>query len=82
MLASPALPGRNETALRLCSSAGEALPADIGQRFKAHFGVDIVDGIGSTEMLHIFISNKPGDCRYGTTGWPAPRRARPSSRPS
>ncbi|MCA3242384.1 MAG: benzoate-CoA ligase family protein [Rubrivivax sp.] len=72
MLASPALPGRNETALRLCSSAGEALPADIGQRFKTHFGVDIVDGIGSTEMLHIFISNRPGDCRYGTTGWPVP----------
>jgi benzoate-CoA ligase len=72
MLASPALPARGDVSLRLCSSAGEALPADIGQRFKAHFGVDIVDGIGSTEMLHIFISNKPGDCRYGTTGWPVP----------
>jgi len=72
MLASPALPAREETTLRLASSAGEALPADIGQRFKAHFGVDIVDGIGSTEMLHIFISNRPGDCRYGTTGWPVP----------
>jgi benzoate-CoA ligase len=58
--------------LRLCSSAGEALPAELGQRFKAHYGVDIVDGIGSTEMLHIFISNRPGDCRYGTTGWPVP----------
>jgi hypothetical protein len=44
------------------SSAGEALPADIGERFKAHFGVDIVDGIGSTEMLHIFLSNRPGRC--------------------
>jgi benzoate-CoA ligase len=72
MLASPVLPERGETALRLASSAGEALPADIGQRFKARFGVDIVDGIGSTEMLHIFISNRPGDCRYGTTGWPVP----------
>jgi benzoate-CoA ligase len=72
MLASPMLPARSEVSLRLCSSAGEALPADIGQRFKAHFGVDIVDGIGSTEMLHIFISNRPGDCRYGTTGWPVP----------
>ena len=72
MLAHPALPRREEVALRLVSSAGEALPADIGERFKRHFGVDIVDGIGSTEMLHIFISNRPGRVRYGTTGWPVP----------
>ncbi len=72
MLASPALPARGDVSLRLCSSAGEALPAELGQRFKAHFGVDIVDGIGSTEMLHIFLSNRPGDVRYGTTGWPVP----------
>ncbi|MBL8324976.1 MAG: benzoate-CoA ligase family protein [Rubrivivax sp.] len=72
MLAHPALPGRQEVALRLVSSAGEALPAEIGERFKAHFGVDIVDGIGSTEMLHIFLSNKPGEVRYGTTGRPVP----------
>ncbi len=72
MLASPALPGRHEVALRLVSSAGEALPADIGERFKRHFGVDIVDGIGSTEMLHIFMSNRPGQVHYGTTGWPVP----------
>jgi benzoate-CoA ligase len=72
MLASPKLPRRQDVALRMCSSAGEALPAEIGERFKAHFGVDIVDGIGSTEMLHIFLSNKPGDVRYGTTGWPVP----------
>ena len=57
-------------ALRLVSSAGEALPAEIGERFRRHFGVDIVDGIGSTEMLHIFLSNRPGRVRYGTTGWP------------
>ena len=55
-----------------CSSAGEALPREIGERFKRHFGVDIVDGIGSTEMLHIFLSNRPGEVRYGTTGWPVP----------
>ena len=72
MLAHPALPGRAELALRLVSSAGEALPAELGERFKAHFGVDIVDGIGSTEMLHIFLSNQPGRVRYGTTGWPVP----------
>ena len=72
MLAHPALPGRAAVALRLVSSAGEALPADIGERFKAHFGVDIVDGIGSTEMLHIFLSNRPEQVRYGSTGWPVP----------
>ena len=72
MLASPRLPGRNDVALRLVSSAGEALPAELGERFKAHFGTDIVDGIGSTEMLHIFLSNRPGQVRYGTTGWPVP----------
>jgi benzoate-CoA ligase len=72
MLASPALPPREAVALRLVSSAGEALPADIGERFRAHFGVDIVDGIGSTEMLHIFLSNTPQRVRYGSTGWPVP----------
>ncbi|MGY4829009.1 benzoate-CoA ligase family protein [Sphaerotilaceae bacterium SBD11-9] len=72
MLASPALPARSEVALRMASSAGEALPAEIGQRFKAHFGCDIIDGIGSTEMLHIFLSNRPGDVRYGSTGKPVP----------
>ncbi|MBC7481867.1 MAG: benzoate-CoA ligase family protein [Rhizobacter sp.] len=72
MLASPQLPARQAVSLRLCSSAGEALPADIGERFSAHFGVEIIDGIGSTEMLHIFLSNRPGKVRYGTTGWPVP----------
>ncbi len=72
MLASPDLPGREEVGLRVCTSAGEALPADIGRRWTAHFGVEILDGIGSTEMLHIFLSNRPGDVRYGTTGKPVP----------
>ncbi|MFY9511946.1 MAG: benzoate-CoA ligase family protein [Rubrivivax sp.] len=72
MLAHPALPARDAVALRLVSSAGEALPAEIGERFQRHFGVDIVDGIGSTEMLHIFISNRPERVRYGSTGWPVP----------
>jgi len=70
MLASPDLPARSDVALRLCSSAGEALPREIGARFTAHFGAEIIDGIGSTEMLHIFLSNRPGDVRYGTTGKP------------
>jgi len=72
MLASPGLPARSEVALRLASSAGEALPAELGERFTAHYGVDIIDGIGSTEMLHIFVSNEPGRVRYGSTGWPVP----------
>jgi len=72
MLASPNLPAHSGLRLRLVSSAGEALPADLGERFKAHFGVDIVDGIGSTEMLHIFLSNTPERVRYGSTGWPVP----------
>lgn len=72
MLASSHLPARQDVALRLVSSAGEPLPAIIGERFTQHFGIGIVDGIGSTEMLHIFLSNRPGKVRYGTTGWPVP----------
>jgi 4-hydroxybenzoate-CoA ligase len=58
--------------LRLCLSAGEALPEHIGNAWKQRFGVDIVDGVGSTEMLHIFLSNTPGDIRYGTSGRAVP----------
>ena len=72
MLAHPNLPARDAVSLRLVSSAGEALPAELGEKFQRHFGIDIVDGIGSTEMLHIFLSNTPERVRYGTTGWPVP----------
>ena len=72
LLANPDLPRREEISLRVCTSAGEALPADLGRRWTEHFGVEILDGIGSTEMLHIFISNRPGEVRYGTTGKPVP----------
>ena len=72
LLASPELPRKEELALRVCTSAGEALPADLGRRWTGHFGVEILDGIGSTEMLHIFLSNRPGEVRYGTTGKPVP----------
>jgi benzoate-CoA ligase len=72
MLAAPALPRRDEVATRLCASAGEALPADIGRRWTERFGVEILDGIGSTEMLHIFLSNRPGEVRYGTSGKAVP----------
>ncbi|MEO8345840.1 MAG: benzoate-CoA ligase family protein [Betaproteobacteria bacterium] len=72
MLASPDLPRREDVALRRCISAGEALPRAVGERFAARFGCEILDGIGSTEMLHIFLSNQAGDVRYGTTGKPVP----------
>jgi len=72
MLASPDLPPRDRMRLRLSVSAGEALPHNIGERFIAHFGCDVLDGIGSTEMLHIFLSNRPGEVRLGTTGKPVP----------
>lgn len=68
LLASDDFPQRSELALRCCTSAGEALPADIGRRWTEATGVEILDGIGSTEMLHIFLSNRPGKVRYGTTG--------------
>jgi benzoate-CoA ligase len=72
MLASPELPRPEALRLRRCVSAGEPLPGDIGKRWSQHFGVDILDGIGSTEMLHIFLSNSPAQLRYGTTGKPVP----------
>ena len=72
LLASPKLPSADALRLRHCTSAGEALPADIGTRWQRHFGIDILDGIGSTEMLHIFLSNRSGAVRYGTTGQPVP----------
>ena len=72
MLASPELPAPREVSIRVSVSAGEALPAELGCRWAEHFGSDVLDGIGSTEMLHIFISNRNGDVRYGTTGRPVP----------
>ena len=58
--------------LRLAVSAGEALPADIGAAWEERFGAPILDGLGSTEMLHIFLSNRRGDVRYGTSGTAVP----------
>jgi len=72
LLACPDLPARGESNLRRCTSAGEALPPDVGRRWFERFGVDILDGLGSTEMLHIFLSNRPNDNRYGTSGRPVP----------
>jgi 4-hydroxybenzoate-CoA ligase len=65
-------PANGSKRLRWCVSAAEALPEHVGTEWKKRFGVDILDGIGSTEMLHIFISNQPGKLRYGTSGVPVP----------
>ncbi len=65
-------PANGSKKLRVCISAGEALPENIGERWTERFGVEILDGIGSTEMLHIFLSNRPGEVRYGTSGIPVP----------
>src|SRR6185503_5545012 len=72
LLASPGFPEKSQLKLRVCTSAGEALPEGLGKRWTERTGVEILDGIGSTEMLHIFISNRPGEVRYGTTGKPVP----------
>jgi 4-hydroxybenzoate-CoA ligase len=58
--------------LRRCISAGEALPEEVGKRWKRIIGVDILDGVGSTELLHIFLSNRPEDVVYGTSGVAVP----------
>ena len=72
LLSHPSRPARQALKLRLCTSAGEALPAEIGRRWTTEYGCEILDGIGSTEMLHIFLSNRPGQVRYGTTGQAVP----------
>lgn len=56
------------SSLRLCVSAGEALPAQLGEDWQKTFGVEVLDGIGSTEMLHMFMSNQQGKVRYGSSG--------------
>ncbi len=73
LLAHPDIgPGAGSDRLRLCISAGEALPANLGERWRKLVGVDILDGLGSTEMLQTFLSNRPGDLRYGSSGKPVP----------
>ena len=72
LLASQDLGNIAASGLRLCLSAGEALPCEIGKAWSRATGAEIVDGIGSTEMLHIFLSNRPGRVRYGTTGQAVP----------
>ncbi|HYL83074.1 MAG TPA: benzoate-CoA ligase family protein [Candidatus Angelobacter sp.] len=64
--------GLDFSSVRQCVSAGETLPAEIFDRWKREFGIEILDGIGSTEMLHIFISSRPGHCKPGSCGFPVP----------
>ena len=73
MLANPDVGrGAGSSRLRLCLSAGEALPEDVGRRWEEKVGCEILDGLGSTEMLHIFCSNRAGMVRYGSSGTPIP----------
>ena len=69
MLAYPqGTPQNSSERLRICVSAGEALPAEVGKAFRARFGVDVLDGVGSTEMLHQYVCNSPGAFKCGTSG--------------
>lgn len=71
ILADPeCTPERGSRRLRLCFSAGEPLPAHVGEMWKARYGLDIVNGVGSTEMAHLFLTNIPGAVEYGTSGLP------------
>jgi len=72
MLAANAQQQHDLSSVRLCISAGESLPAEIYRQWKDSFGVDILDGIGSTELLHIFISNIPGKIKPGSSGVEVP----------
>src|SRR5262245_5213890 len=73
LLAHPGMRhGAGSDRLRLCISAGEALPAPLGERWRAAAGCDVLDGIGSSEMFQTFLSNRPDDVRYGTSGKPVP----------
>jgi len=71
-LASANAPQKSEVKIRRCISAGEALPEEIAKRWKERYGVEISDGLGTTEMLHIYLTNAPGATKYGTTGKPVP----------
>jgi len=71
-LANANAPEQAEVKIRRCISAGEALPEQIAKRWKERYGVEIYDGLGSTEMLHIYLSNMPGAIKYGTTGKAVP----------
>jgi len=68
MVSHPAAASQDLSCLRLCTSAGEALPRELHDRWLDTFGVEVLDGIGSSELYHIYISNRPGRARPGSTG--------------
>lgn len=72
MLAHPDCAKRDLSSLRIGASAAEALPAEIWRRWRDRTGTEVLDGIGSTEMLHIYCSNRPGEVVPGTSGYPVP----------
>ena len=73
MLAYPGgTPENSSQRLRVCVSAGEALPAEVGRAFRSKFGIDLYDGVGSTEMLHQYVCNSAAGLKYGTSGKPVP----------
>ena len=71
-LASASAPQKSEVKIRRCMSAGEALPEEIARTWEERYGVEISDGLGTTEMLHIYLTNRPGATKYGTTGKAVP----------
>ena len=71
-LASPNAPQKSEVKIRRCISAGEALPEEIARKWHERYGLDISDGLGTTEMLHIYLTNRPGATKYGSTGKAVP----------
>jgi benzoate-CoA ligase family protein len=72
MVAHPAASEQDFSSLRLCTSAGEALPAELHRKWMATFGVEVIDGIGSSEAYHIYLSNRPGESRQGSLGQVVP----------
>ncbi|CAM4165581.1 benzoate-CoA ligase family protein [Kibdelosporangium persicum] len=72
MVSHPLASEQDFSSLRLCTSAGEALPGELYRRWMDTFGVEVVDGIGSSEAYHIYLSNRPGQSRQGSLGQVVP----------
>lgn len=72
MVSHPDASRQNLSSIRLCTSAGEALPEELYRRWRERFGTELLDGLGTAEMWHIFISNRPGDVKPGSIGKPVP----------
>ena len=72
MISHADAPAQDLSSLRVCTSAGEALPVELDRRWRETFGVDLLDGLGTAEMWHIFVSNRPGGARAGTLGQVVP----------